>query len=139
MKASKGSYRIKDLVVTLDAGNVMRNWVGLCVDCNSASGEGPCGLISPVAGQDRCYAGSEIDVKTRIYTKVINPAVTVADKLGTLQVMKGALQAELDQVETMEAFVTQSAQPQSMDELKVLEKNLSGALDEVRAQMGQHK
>nr|AFI78432.1 hypothetical protein ws020C1_0027 [uncultured bacterium ws020C1] len=139
MKDTRNTYRIKDLVVTLDAGNVMRNVAGLCFDCNSASGIGPCGPISPVAVQDRCYAGSEIGVKTSIYTRLTNPVVTVTEKLGTLQMMKGALQAELEQVETMEAFVTQSAQPQSLDELKVLENNLSGALEEVRAQMAQHK
>jgi hypothetical protein len=138
MKDIKNTYRIKDLLVTLDVGNVMAN-AGLCWDCNSSSGWGPCGQISPVAGVARCYGGSDIVVKTAIYTKLTNPAVSVVEKLGTLQSMKEVLQAELNQMESMEAVIQDETTARTPAELKVLENNLSDALDEVRAQLNHMK
>jgi hypothetical protein len=135
MNSIKSTYRIKDLIVTTDVGNVM-NQVGLCVDCNSNSGWGPCGHISPVA---RCYGGSEIVFKTDIYTKITNPAVSVVEKLGTLKSMKQVLTAELNELESMEAMIQENTTARTPAELEALEQSLSGALEEVRAQLHQAK
>jgi hypothetical protein len=138
MNEIKNTYRIKDLVVTMDVGKVM-NHAGLCVDCNSNSGWGPCMHISQVAGQARCYGGSEIVFKTDIYTKLTNPAVSVVEKIGTLQSMKQVLQAELSELESMEAVIQQHTAANTPAELEALEASLSGALEEVRTQLNQAK
>jgi hypothetical protein len=138
MNEIKNTYRIKDLVVTMDVGKVM-NHAGLCADCNSNSGWGPCGRISQVAVPDRCYGGSEIAIKTEIYTKLTNPAVSMIEKIGTLKSMKQVLQAELNELESMEAVIQQNAVANTPAELEALEESLSGALEEVRAQLNQAK
>lgn len=138
MKEMKNTYRIKDLVVTMDVGKAM-NHVGLCHDCNSNSGWGPCGHISPVARQERCYGGSDIVFKTDIYTKLTNPAVSVVEKLGSLQSMKQVLITELGELENMEAVIQTNSTAQTPAELRALEKSLNGALEEVRSQLSQTK
>jgi hypothetical protein len=121
------------------------NASGCCAATIPAScGYGTCGGASVCGGPSLCTGASVCITASGcgctydafscgVTFKTLEP-IQPEQPLEALTALKGQLQQALDQVQRREAEMTESMKPQTLEQAEELEKKLSAALDEVRAQ-----